>query len=174
MNPRPISLLELRTEIDLALDALGGGWRGPSDGRIKLVLGSREARNAVIRDLRRQPPTGTYVEFLAADGLFLSLLTLAQHVGINLDVYGAEASLRALAVRFATAGQRLVLICDDVEHAAPHDLGYLCRGVSATHNDVRDGKPGILLILMGTEGAAHRRVGEAWDHFTGIISHDLA
>lgn len=169
------SLPEMRAAIEQALAALSGTWRSSSDGRIQLIFGSKEARRAVLRDLKSHPLANTHVAALQAKGLFLSLSSYASHDGQILNAYNETGSLRAWAAVYAEAGRRLVLVCDDVESAALHDLSYLCRGINATVNDAIDGKPGILLILLGNAGAAHRQIATAWpDAEMGTQSYYLA
>lgn len=175
MEPKTISRSELSGRIDRALAALSGTWLSASEGRIMLVLGSKKARADALRDLISRPGDALKVDILAADGLFLSLASAAAWGGLGLDANQEKESLRALAARYAQAGRQLVLVCNDVERAAIHDLGYLCRGINATVNDAYGGKPGILLILMGSETTATRRLAAAWpDAMLGIQSHHLA
>lgn len=140
-----------------------------------LVFGPKAARAAVLHDLRNRPLGGSVVVDLSADGLFLSLSAQARQAGVVLDPYNEQDGLRTLAAAYATVNRRLVLVCDEVEKASLHDLGYLCRGVNATVNDASDGKPGILLVLMGSDTATQRRVASAWpDAEMGTQSHHLA
>ena len=165
----------LRAAIERALAALSGAWRSASDGRIMLVFGPKAARAGVLRELNHRPLDGVVVAALSTDGPFMALSALAVQAGVTLHPYDERAGLRALAAAYATAGKRLVLVCNDVERAPRHDLAYICRGVNTTVNDAYDGKPGILLILMGAAGgAAHRQIASAWpDAEMGTQSHYL-
>lgn len=174
MHTPTTTLPALRAQIEQALDALSGTWRSPSEGRIMLVFGPAESRGAVTRSLRTRPLPDTDFVRLVPDGLFLSLASHVQPMGFTFDPYSSKESFVKLAAAYAAAGRRLVLLCDDAHKASRNDLGYVCRGVNATVNGAYDGKPGVLLILMGKEGDLHRAIHDAWpDSEMGTQSHYL-
>ena len=172
------SVPQIRAEIETALAALSGTWRSSSHGRIRLITGSKAAREQLISDLVNNPPPQVEIGVLTATALFPSLAAFINspaHPGIK-AVGIVAGSLDALAAEGARVGRQVLLICDGVERAPIRPLGFLCRAVNATVIHVEPGQPGILLLLLGSGyGAATRRLTEAWpDAEMGVIGHELA
>ena len=158
----PTAVSDIRAQLEPALAALAAPWQPSNRGRLRLISGSKRARNALLRDLEAHPPKGAEIRYLAVDGLYMSLVMIARYELVDLEDFDPAAGFRRLAAQAARQGQQLILVCDDVERVAPMDLAYLCEGATTTVKGSSAERPGILLLLLGSHEGTRRRLTRAW------------